>query len=241
MLAEPIEQEGYRVQLEVFEGPLDLLLFLIKQQEIDIYDIPIARITDQYLRYLDLMQGLNIAIAGEYLVTAATLIYIKSKMLLPQDPMAESEGEREDPRRELVEQLLEYERFKKAAALLHDREVIERSVWPRGVDEFEAEEKEAVSAGVFDLIKAFHAMVERFKDQIIATVDPEMVTLEEKLIEIRRLLSLEKEFLFSFFFQRRISRLHLMMTFVALLELAKAGELRLRQKQSFEDIRIVAC
>ncbi|HUG43114.1 MAG TPA: segregation/condensation protein A [Acidobacteriota bacterium] len=241
MLAEPIEQEGYRVQLEVFEGPLDLLLFLIKQQEIDIYDIPVARITDQYLQYLDLMQGLNIAIAGEYLVTAATLIYIKSKMLLPQDPAAELEGENADPRRELVEQLLEHERFKKAAALLHDREVVELSVWPRGGGEFEEEERETVSAGVFDLVQAFHAMIERFKDQIIFTVDPEMVTLEQKLVEIRRLLSLQKEFLFSFFFQQRISRLHLMMTFVALLELAKSGELRLSQKQSFEDIRIVAC
>jgi segregation and condensation protein A len=115
-LAEPPD---YRVQLEVFEGPLDLLLHLIKQQEIDIYDIPIATITDQYLRYLEMMRDLNITVAGDFLVMAATLIYIKSKLLLPSDPVEAGDVTLDDPRQELVERLLEHEQFKQAAGLLH--------------------------------------------------------------------------------------------------------------------------
>src|SRR5690606_14959211 len=152
----------YQVELEIFEGPLDLLLHLIKEQELDIYDIPIAQITDQYLRYLQMMKDLNINIAGEFLVMAATLIFIKSRMLLPVEVVEEGE-EGEDPRQDLVSQLLEHEKFKKAASLLHDRQVVALSIWPRGDEEFEEEEKEAVSVNVFDLIRAFHRIVERYQ------------------------------------------------------------------------------
>ncbi len=230
----------YRVQLEIFEGPLDLLLYLIKQQEIDIYDIPIATITDQYLQYVQMMRDLDITIAGEYLLMAANLIYIKSKMLLPVEGSAE-EDEEEDPRRELVERLLEYERFKKAADLLHDRQVVEESVWPRGEDEFQEEEQETVSASVFDLVKSFYQIVERFKENIVVKLERETVTVEAKISELRRLLAVSQELMFSSFLESPISRLHLVVTFVALLELARLSEIRLVQMGVFEDIRIVAC
>ena len=235
------ESPDYRIQLEVFEGPLDLLLHLIRTQEIDIYDIPIARITQQYLEYLQIMRDLSITLAGEFVLMAATLIHIKSKMLLPPDPVSDEGEESEDPRQELVDRLLEHERFKKAAGLLHDRQIIEDSVWTRGDREFEEEEQEAVAVTLFDLVQAFHRIVERFKEQIVIQVQHENVTLEGKLDELRALIAVQKNFLFSFFFERQISRLHLIVTFFALLEMARLREVRLFQDATFEDIRIVAC
>lgn len=233
------QREDYKVQLDIFEGPLDLLLHLIRTQEIDIYDIPIARITDQYLSYLQMMRDLSINLAGEFLLMAATLIYIKSRMLLPAEPI--EEGEIEDPRQDLVQQLLEHERFKNAAQLLYQRETVELSVWPRGENEFAEDEQEMISANVFDLVKAFHVIVERYKDQIVMEVQRENVTLEGKLQEIRRLLAVRKDFLFSMFFEQKLSKIHVVVTILALLELVKRHEVRLFQKGMFEDIRIRAC
>ncbi len=230
----------YQVRLDVFEGPLDLLLHLIRTQEIDVYDIPISRITEQYLRFIQMMKDLSIDVAGEFLVMAATLIYIKSQMLLPRETGGEGE-QLEDPRRELVEQLLEHEKFKNAAQMLYSRETVELSVWPRGVNEFEEEEQELVAAGVFDLIQAFHLMVQRFQEQIVLEVDHETVTVEDKLAEIRRLLTVHGEFFFSYFFERKISRRHLIVTLAALLEMVRLQEVRLFQTRNFEDIRIKAC
>jgi len=240
-MSTPIESPDYRVRLELFEGPLDLLLHLIRTQEIDIYDIPIARITEQYLEYLRIMQELDIGVAGEFVLMAATLIQIKSQMLLPQVVSDDPESGIEDPRLELVERLLEHERFKKAAGMLYDRQVIEDSVWTRGENEFEVEEKEAVSVSLFDLVKAFHRILERHKDQIVLQIEHEDVSLEDKVAELRALLAKRREILFSSFFQRPISRLHLVVTFFALLELARLQEVRLRQDGVFEDIRIIAC
>lgn len=234
------QTEDYKVRLEIFEGPLDLLLHLIRTQEIDIYDIPIARITDQYLEYLRMMRDLSINLAGEFLLMAATLIYIKSRMLLPAEPAQVGE-EVEDPRRDLVEQLLEHERFKNAAQLLYERETVELSVWGRGDNEFSEDEQEMVSANVFDLVKAFHVIAERYKDQIVMEVARENVTLESKLQEVRRLLSVRKDFYFSMFFEQKLSKIHLVVTILALLELVKRHEIRLFQKGMFEDIRIRAC
>lgn len=234
------QADEYKVQLDIFEGPLDLLLHLIRTQEIDIYDIPIAKITDQYLEYLKIMSDLSISVAGEFVYMASSLIYIKSRMLLPPDPNAEGE-EIEDPRQELVNQLLEHEKFKNAAQLLYERETVELSVWPRGDDEFATEEHELVSANVFDLLKAFHTMMERYKDQIVIEVQREGVTLEQKIEEIRRLLLVRREFLFSMFIEHKVTRIHLVVTILALLELVKRQEVRLFQKGMFEDIRIVAC
>ena len=233
--------QAYTVRLDIFEGPLDLLLHLIRQQEIDIYDIPLAQVTDQYLRYLDMMKDLNVTVAGDFLVMAATLIHIKSRMLLPADPDSETEQEIEEFRKDLVQQLLEHEKFKQAAQMLYERETVELSVWPRGDNEFEEEEKELVSATVFDLVNAFHKMVERYKETIVMEVEGEAVTVQEKIEEIRRLLSVQEAILFSFFFKMGVSRLHLVVTLVALLELTKLHEIRLIQKGVFEDIRIQSC
>ena len=233
--------QGYTVRLDIFEGPLDLLLHLIRQQEIDIYDISLAQIADQYLRYLEMMQDLSVTVAGDFLVMAATLIHIKSRMLLPAEPGSEAEQEIEEFRKELVQQLLEHEKFKQAAQMLYERETIELSVWPRGDHEFEEEEKELVSATVFDLVSAFHKMVERYKERIVFEVEGEVVTVQEKIEEIRRLLSVQEAILFSFFFEMKLSRLHLVVTLFALLELTRMQEIRLIQKGTFEDIRIQSC
>ena len=235
------QTEGYTVQLEIFEGPLDLLLHLIRQQEIDIYLVPIAQITDQYLKYLEMMKDLNINVAGDFLVMAATLINIKSGMLLPAEPGSQMAEEVEQSRNELVERLLEHEKFKQAAQMLYERETVELCVWPPEDNEFEDEEKELISANVFDLVSAFHRMVERYKDQIVMEIKNEAVTLEEQIKEIRRLLKVQGEFLFSLFFQKKVSRLHLAVTFFALLELARLREVRLVQKGLFEVSRILAC
>lgn len=231
--------DDYTVQIEVFEGPLDLLLHLIRKQEVDVYDIPIAKITDQYLRYVQVMKDLNVTVAGEFIAMAATLIHIKSQLLLPSDPAAVEEET--DPREQLVQRLLEYEKFKRAANMLHELETVELSVWSRGENEFEEEEQEAVSATVYDMIHAFHEVVERYKEQIVVEVDHDPVTVEEKIIEIRNLLKVQSEILFSFFFQHKISKLHLAVTLVALLELAKSKEIQLSQKGVFKDIRILGC
>jgi segregation and condensation protein A len=233
--------ELYRVRLDVFEGPLDLLLHLIRTQELDIYDIPIARVTEQYLAYLDLMRELNISLAGEFLLMAATLIHIKSRMLLPPDPTATPDIPPEDPRRELVERLLEHEQFRRAADLLHDRQIVEDSIWVRGEREFEAEEAEAVSATLFDLVAAFHRILERHRDRIVLQVDHESISLEQRLEELRALLKLRREFFFSLFLQQPVSRLYLVVTFFALLELTRLQEIRLAQEAHFADIRIMAC
>ena len=234
------ETETCQVQLDVFEGPLDLLLHLIRTQELDIRDIPIARVTRQYLDYLQLMRDLNMNVAGEYLVMAATLIHIKSRMLLPEDDSADAVTE-EDPREELVRDLLQYEQFKQAAHMLHEKEILEQSSWTRGTNEFEEEEKEMVVVDLFDVVRAFHRIVNRYKDRILVEIDRDEVTLEGKINEIRRLLQLEGEFFFSLFFERGIPRLHLVVALMALLELVRMGEIRLFQQKAFQDIRIVAC
>ena len=235
------DPENYTIQLEVFEGPLDLLLHLIRQQEIDIYDIPVAQITDQYLQHLEMMKDLNITIAGDFLVMAASLIYMKSRMLLPPEPGSEVAQELEEFRQELVDRLVEHEKFKNAAQMLYQRETVELSVWPRTETEFDGQEEELVSASVFDLIRAFHTIVERYKDEVVIKIEGDRVTVEEKIDEIRRLLKVQQEFLFSFFFERGLTRLHLVLTVFALLELVRMHEVRLFQKGVFEDIRIRAC
>lgn len=240
--ANTVKSQGFPVifELDIFEGPLGVLLQLIRKQEIDIYDIPIERITAQYLSFLDLMKETNVSIAGEYLVMAATLIYIKSRMLLPADPSAEDDQE-EDPRFELVTQLLEYEQFKKAAGMLHDRQVIEDSVWVRGQNEFEEEEQDAVDATVYDLVQAFHDIIERARDRIALRVVPESVTLEDKLLELRDMFTVHREMLFSAFVSQGLPRLHLIVTFIALLELARLHEVCLYQDPERRDIRIAVC
>lgn len=232
------QEEKYRVKVGDFEGPLDLLLYLIKREEIDIYNIPIARITEEYLEYIRLMRELNISLAGEFLVMAATLIYIKSRMLLPPDPAAERIEMEEDPRRELVEQLLEHQKFKSAAQMLYDREALALSIWSKPPKEVTEEGEEVISVGLYDLIAAFRQVVKRFEEQLVLEYVREEVTVEQRMQEIRRLLALRRSLSFDSLFAESRSRSHLIVTFLALLELVRLGEARLRQEKLFGEIMV---
>jgi segregation and condensation protein A len=230
---------GITIHLEDFEGPLDLLLHLIKREEIDIWNIPIARITEQYLEYLHLMQDLNINLAGEWLVMAATLIYIKSKQLLPPDPTApEQEEAAEDPRNELIYQLLEHQKFKNAAQMLYTREEVENAIWHNPPAEVVSDGKEAVSVTLFDLLKAFHEIVKRFEAQQAMEVSEEEVSIEQKLADLRRLLLIHNRLLFSGIFGQAPSKRHLIVTFLAVLELVRLHEILLYQERPFAEIVI---
>ncbi len=234
------EEPALTIRLEGFEGPLDLLLHLIKREELDIWNIPISHITEQYLSYLQMMQDLNINVAGEWLVMAATLIYIKSRMLLPPDPVQETaDGEPvDDPRKELVYQLLEHQKFKNAAQMLYTREEVENAVWNSPPNEVIEDEKDLVAVTLFDLLKAFHAVVKRFESQAAMELDHEEVTIEQKLAEVRKLLMVHDSLLFSAFFIRAKSKRHLIVTFLALLELVRLREIWLYQEKAFEEIHI---
>lgn len=242
-VADPVAEGGvesrsdYKVRLEIFEGPLDLLLYLIKKDEIDIHDIPIARITEQYLEYLRLMEELDIAVAGDFLVMAATLIYIKSKTLLPPEPAAEGEEDLiEDPRAELVAQLLEYQKFKAAANMLHSRGEIEAACYTRGALETDGNNPE-VAATVFDLLRVFREILERQKSVAEMEIQRDEMTMGEKLDQIRRLIDERGEIDVREVFALARSRRELILTFLAFLELVKEAEISLHQSQLFGEIR----
>ncbi|MBI3949669.1 MAG: segregation/condensation protein A [Acidobacteria bacterium] len=226
---------AYKVKLEVFEGPLDLLLHLIKKEQVSIYDIPIARITEQYLEYLSLMQEMDIAIAGDFLVMAATLIYIKTKMLLPRNPLAEEEGEEEDPRQQLVQQLLEYQKYKAAAEMLWSKAEVEQAVFTRPPLQIEESELE-VAATVYDLFEAFRRTMERLKEKIAMEIEREEITMAEKITEIRQRLELADKLDVSELFERAQSKQELITIFLALLELVKQSVIRLVQRMAFDQI-----
>jgi segregation and condensation protein A len=233
------EGAGITIRLEAFEGPLDLLLHLIKKEEIDIWNIPIAHITEQYLEYLEIMRDLNINLAGEWIMMAATLIYIKSRMLVPQEPAAGAEvPAEEDPRHELVYQLLEHQKFKNAAEMLYTREEVENAVWNKPPAEIFEAEGEVVAVTLFDLLRAFHEVVKRFEAQQVLEVEQEEVTIEQQLVDIRRRFLVHDKLLFSAFFAEARSKRHLIVIFLALLELVRLGEVWLYQKKAFEEIQI---
>jgi segregation and condensation protein A len=234
------DEPSLHIRLDAYEGPLDLLLHLIKREELDIWDIPIAHVTEQYLRYLQIMKDLNINVAGEWLVMAATLIYIKSRMLLPPDPvLSAAEGEvQDDPRKDLVYQLLEHQKFKSAAQMLFTREEVENSVWNSPPKEVVEDEKEVVAVTLFDLLQAFHEVVKRFESQVPMELDHEEVTVDMKLVEIRRLLIVHDALMFSSFFNKIRSKRHLIVTFLALLELVRLREIQLSQEGAFQEIHI---
>jgi len=233
------EGSGITIRLEAFEGPLDLLLHLIKKEEIDIWDIPIAHITEQYLEYIQIMKDLNINLAGEWLMMAATLIYIKSRMLVPQEPAADEQAEQaEDPRNELVYQLLEHQKFKNAAEMLYTREEVENAVWNKPPSEVLEDGTEVVAVTVFDLLRAFHDVVERFEAQRTLEVSQEEITVEQALAEVRKRFLVQDTLLFSSFFTEARSKRHLIVIFLALLELVRLREVWLHQKKAFDEIQI---
>ena len=230
----------YTVRLEMFEGPLDLLLHLINKNELDITNIPIALITEQYLEYIKLMKILNLDVAGEYLLMASTLLHIKSKMLLPISSGEEDE-EGVDPRAELVRRLLEYQKYKEAAVELERRPMLDRDVFMRSapVDTEEPPEEERVEVSLFELLEAFRQLLGRAKPEAFHDVILERVTVEQKLQEILSLLQKEKRSMaFHLLFPEQASRRVIVVTFLAILELVKMKRVRIFQTAPFETIRV---
>src|SRR5687767_14606562 len=226
--------DDLKILLGEFEGPLDLLLHLIRQEQVSIYDIPVARITDEYLRYLNLMQDLDMAVAGDFLVMAATLIELKTKMLLPRDPFATAEEE-EDPRKELVDQLLEYQKYKAAAQMLWSRATVERAVFKRAEFETDKNNPEVV-VGVFDLLKVFQEILARHKDEVLLEIEREEISMAEMLERLRNMVMSAGELNLRVFFERARSRRELVLAFLSVLELVRTTEIRLIQRETFGDI-----
>jgi segregation and condensation protein A len=228
--------EDLKLTLGDFSGPLDLLLYLIRQEQVSIYDIPVARITDEYLRYLRLMQELDIAVAGDFLVMAATLIEIKSKMLLPHDPLAENKDEDEsDPRSELVNRLLEHQKYKAAAQMLWSRATVEHAIFKRGEIETDKNNPE-VAVAVFDLLKVFQEILARRKEEVLLEIEREEMTMAEMLERLRNMVMSAGELNLRIFFERAHSRRELVLAFLSVLELVRTTEISLFQRETFGDI-----
>ena len=233
--------DAYRVRLDAFSGPLDLLIHLIKKNEVNIYDIPISFITAQYLQYVELMEELNLDVAGEFLVMAATLIHIKSRMLLPRPDPNQDDAE-EDPRDALVNRLLEYQKFKAAANLLHERETMRSAQWQRpdqvvaglAGEEFETE----VEVDLVSLMAAFKAVLDRAKQRPTMPIPGEQVSIEDRIAQLLSRLSETDACGFEDLFADTDSRRDLIVTFLALLEMIRMRLVRVFQAGSFGAIRI---
>ena len=233
--------EAYPVKLANFEGPLDLLLHLIQKHEVNIYDIPIALVTRQYLDYIDLMQELNLDVAGEFLVMAATLIHIKSRMLLPRTDPAQEDPD-EDPREALVRRLLEHQKYKAAAELLHERETLRSAQWTRPdgpITEIAGEAPEPeVEVDLFSLISAFRAVVERAKQRPKVYLPAEQIPIEDRIEQLLTRLSETEACGFEDLFADVQSRSGLIVTFLALLEMIRLKLVRVFQSGSVGPIRV---
>lgn len=233
--------QDYKVKLEVFEGPLDLLLYLIKRDEVDIYDITLERITAQYLEFMEAFHVLDLEVAGEFVVMAANLIYLKSRALLPvsvQPP--EEEAEEEDPRWELVRQLLEYKKFKEAAAHLHEREVKQEGLFARVPEKPEAvAERPLGDVSVFDLINAFNSILKRINQkENVREIFEENFTVGDKIDLILKMISHGVPLKFTELFTDAASRSEIVVTFLALLELIRLKQLRVVQEEPFGEIEV---
>jgi segregation and condensation protein A len=230
---------------KVYDGPLDLLLDLIRKQDIDVYDIPIATITAQFLAYVEGLKQTDIDSAGEFIYTAALLIQIKSRMLLPRPPAEAAEGEADDPRRELVERLLEHERFKNAAQMLHEKQQIEAATWTNpGIREFRVAEGggdmdlgQEIAADTMDLVRVFREIVERLKSRPVLDVEEDAATVAQMIDYMRRRLVMEdKPIALSKLLGNARSEKTLIAMFLALLELVRLQAILLRQDRNFSDI-----
>jgi segregation and condensation protein A len=239
-----VTEDSYRIRLDEFEGPLDLLLHLIKKNEINIYDIPIALITKQYLDYISMMKSLNLAVAGEFLVMAATLIHIKSRMLLPVEPDGDEEDETgEDPRAELVRRLLEYKQFKEAAGELVQRGQQWREVFGRpaiveaSCQGLPGEEDAALlELTLFDLVDALQGVLQRVPAKTLIEVTAEQLTIKDRMNFILERLEHEPALPFDALFSPEEGRLVLIVTFLGLLELVRIKLVRAFQAEAFEPI-----
>jgi segregation and condensation protein A len=232
----------HKVRLEVFEGPLDLLLYLIKKEEVDIYEVPIEKITSHYLEYLDTFRMLDLEIAGEFLVMAANLIYLKSRNLLPvhQQP-PEDDAEEEDPRWDLIRQLIEYKKFKDAASDLHQRELAQEGLFARVAEKPQDAELILHSeVGIFDLISAFQKVLRKLETrrEDLREIFSENFSVSDKIDFILRTVSADKLITFAGLFLHAAGRTEVVVTFLALLELIRMKQLRVTQEEPFADIEI---
>ena len=233
-----------KVKLEVFEGPLDLLLYLVKKDEVDVYDISIERITSQYLQYLEAFEVLHIELAGEFLVMAANLLYIKSRTLLPKDQqMPDEETEEEDPRWELIRQLIEYRKFKEAAADLRGKEELQAALFPRAVSLDPAhapvidETMMLGDVGIFDLINAFQRALKRLPaEEKPGEIREETFTVTDRIHHLMNRVDRGVSVRFDELFGEASSRSELVVTFLALLELIRMKQFRVRQEEQFGEI-----
>lgn len=235
---------GYKLKLDVFEGPLDLLLYLIKKNDIEITDIPITEITQQYMEYIGMMKMLDLDVVGDFLVMAATLMQIKSRMLLPPDESPEDALE-EDPRDELVRRLQEYKKFKEIAETLKEKELQRRDYFSRTVDEetkrqLKDDAKEVfIEASLFDLINALSNALNKTPEEVIHEIVTEEFTVEQKIHDILHKLLEQPELSLTGLFKTAKDKVEIIVTFLAILELIRLKEVVAVQKQSFEDIRIL--
>jgi segregation and condensation protein A len=231
-----------RIQLPLFEGPLDLLLYLIRREKIDIHDIPIAPITREYMEYLDLMRELSLDIAGEFMVMASTLIHIKSKMLVPIEP-TEAEGEEEyvDPREELAQKLMEFQRYKEAAGILHQQAQIRAAQWTRPetvLPTFDDAGEEMLEAGLYDLIAAFKEMLDRRKALLDHEIETEGPGVDERMEELVAMIGEGESLEFLELFASLETKAAMIVTFLALLELVRLKRVRVYQRGLFGAIRV---
>ena len=233
------------VQVGAYEGPLDLLLDLIRKQEINIYDIPIAQITQQYLDYMEEAVELNVELSADFVYMAATLILIKSKMLLPQDPALAREPGEDDPRKELVVRLIEHERFKQAAEMLQQKRVIEEATWSNPQIRQFAEQEEAqpgVDVSLFDLVKVFQNVLERVKSKPVYEVGKDEASIPDMIRYLAGLFQKKRDAVVSAteMFENQPSRQSMICLFLAILELVKRQAVMLTQGEAFGDIALKA-
>ena len=237
--------EEYKVRLDVFEGPLDLLLYLIKKNEVDIYDIPIGNITEQYMQYLDLMRMLDLNVAGEFLVMAATLMMIKSRMLIPAEQRPElDEEEEEDPRWDLVRQLVEYKKFKDAAMHLETLEEMRENVFFREGEGVHLETDSAVAltdTSIFDLIAAFNDALAKLPKESLTEIFTEQFTVADKVDYILGEIKQRDKISITGLFVNMRSRNEVACTFLAVLELIRLRQIRVMQEEAFSEIVVVRC
>lgn len=235
---------GYKLKLDIYEGPLDLLLFLIKKNDLDITDIPITEITEQYMRYIEMMKMLDLDFVGDFLVMAATLMQIKSRMLLPPDPSQE-EVEEEDPRDELVRRLQEYKKFKEIADALKEKESWRKDFFARMVNEEEKhrlmdDAKEIYfEASLFDLINALSEALHKVPEEVIHEIITEEFTVEQKIHDILHYMLDQTKVSLSSIFRKARNKIEMVVTFLAVLELIRLKEIKAVQKRTFEDIEIM--
>ncbi len=235
-------EDLYNIKLPVFEGPMDLLLHLIRENKVDIYDIPIAFITHQYLEYLDMMRDLNLELAGDFLVMAATLIHIKSRMLLPVEETTEEE-QMEDPRLELVQRLLEYQAYKDAASILREKEDDALKFYKRPPLEDEGEagleqEPYLFDVSIYDLLAAFRKMLEAAPPEV-RTITRETLTVKDRMSTIVEMIEHADSIRFEEVFKDNVSRTQMIVTFLAMLELLRLGLARVYQEKEFGSIWII--